>query len=55
MSDGTVRVVKGENGKYKVLVNFIQQGIEYSNESLARLEANKIIDRRVEAAMSRMG
>lgn len=41
-----VRVVNGsKDGKYKVLVNQVQEGIEYSNEKLAENEAQKIRDR----------
>lgn len=43
-----VRVVSGsKNGKYKVLVNQIQEGIEYSSEKLAENEAKKIRSRYV--------
>ena len=37
-----VDVVPAEKGKYKVLVNFIQRGIEYSSKALAEHEADKI-------------
>lgn len=30
------------NGKYKVLINYIQRGVDYSSEALAEQEANKI-------------
>jgi len=30
------------NGKYKVLINYVQHGIDYSSEALAQNEANKI-------------
>jgi len=40
MSD--VRVVPTPDGKFKVLVNFIQQGIEYGSKALAESEASKI-------------
>jgi len=35
-------VVPAEKGKFKVLVDFIQRGIEYSSEALAKQEANKL-------------
>ena len=35
-------VVPADKGKYKVLINYIQQGIEYSSRELAESEANKI-------------
>jgi len=38
-----VRVVKSEKGgRFKVLVNYIQQGVEYSSEELATRQANII-------------
>lgn len=37
-----VRVVPAEKGKYKVLINYLQQGIDYTSEQLAVQEANKI-------------
>lgn len=38
-----VDVVPASKGKFKVLVNFIQQGIEYSTEEQAKKEANTIL------------
>jgi len=35
-------VVPAEKGKYKVLDNYIQVGIEYSTKPLAEAEANKL-------------
>ncbi len=37
-----VSVVPAEKGKFKVLFNYLQRGIEYSSEELANKEANKI-------------
>jgi len=37
-----VDVVHADKGKFKVLVNHIQQGIEYNTQVLANSEANKI-------------
>ena len=37
-----IDVVPAEKGKFKVLVNFIQRGIEYSSKALAEHEADKI-------------
>ena len=37
-----VTVVPADKGKFKVLVNFIQRGIEYSSEALANIEADKV-------------
>ena len=39
-----VIVVPADKGKFKVLVNYIQQGIDYSTEAQAVKEANTIID-----------
>jgi len=39
---GKIVVVPAGNGKWKVLVNFIQRGIEYSNKALAEQEAEKL-------------
>ena len=36
-----VRVVK-QGKKFKVLVNFVQRGIDYSNEAQANKEAAKV-------------
>ena len=38
-----VIVVPTKKGKYKVLVDYIQRGIEYSAKILAEHEAEKII------------
>ena len=35
-------VAPSENGKYKVLYNYIQHGIEYSTEVQANKEANTL-------------
>lgn len=35
-------VVPADKGKYKVLINYIQQGIQYSSKELAEHEADKI-------------
>ena len=48
-----VDVVPASKGKFKVLVNFIQRGIDYSSEEMAIREANKIIDSYVTVAMDR--
>lgn len=37
-----VVVVPSEKGKFKVLVNFIKRGVDYSTEALAEAQANKI-------------
>ena len=37
-----IAVVPSERGKFKVLVNFIQRGIDYATARLANLEAGKI-------------
>jgi len=37
-----VLVVPAEKGKFKVLVNFIQRGVEYSTRAIAEHEADKI-------------
>ena len=36
---GNIVVVPAEKGKFKVLVNFIQRGIEYSTKAQAEKEA----------------
>jgi hypothetical protein len=38
----TIIVVPAEKGRFKVLVNYIQRGIEYATQELAEREANKI-------------
>ena len=38
----TIIVVPAEKGRFKVLVNYIQRGIEYTTKELAEREANKI-------------
>jgi len=35
-------VTPAEKGKWKVLINYIQQGIDYSSKELAEKEANTI-------------
>ena len=35
-------VVPAEKGKFKVLVNYVQRGIDYSSEALANQEADKV-------------
>jgi hypothetical protein len=35
----TISIEPAEKGKYKVLVNYIQQGIDYSSKELAEKEA----------------
>ena len=37
-----IDVVPAEDGKFKVLHNFIQHGISYSTKELAEQEANKL-------------
>jgi len=37
-----VDVVPTENGKWKVLVDFIQRGIDYSSEKMAQMEKAKL-------------
>ena len=37
-----VIVVPAEKGKFKVLVDFIQRGIEYTSEKMANIEAEKL-------------
>jgi len=37
-----VDVIKAEKGKFKVLVNFIQQGVHYTTSSIANREATAI-------------
>jgi hypothetical protein len=39
-----VHVVPAEKGRFKVLVNFIQQGVEYATQEQAEKEAKKIRD-----------
>ena len=39
----TVNVTPCEKSKYKVLVNYIQQGSEYASLEVANNEADKII------------
>jgi len=43
MPDITVRAA--DKGKFKVLVNYVQQGVAYSSEKQANHEANKIRER----------
>ena len=38
-------VPASKKGKFKVLVNYIQEGIDYSDEALANKEADKIRNR----------
>jgi hypothetical protein len=40
----SITVVPADKGRFKVLVNFIQRGIEYSNAPLANHEAKKLLD-----------
>ena len=37
-----VSVVPADKGKFKVLINFIQQGCDYSSQEQAELEASKV-------------
>lgn len=37
-----IMVVPGDKGKFKVMVNFIQYGCEYSNQAQAEKEANEV-------------
>jgi len=37
-----VIVSSTESGKYKVMVNYLQRGIEYASEKLAEQEASKL-------------
>ena len=37
-----IRVVPSEKGKFKVMVNFIQRGIDYATEQLAQAQAEKL-------------
>ena len=39
---GNVSVIPLGNGRFKVLVNFIQRGVPYSSKALADKEADKI-------------
>ena len=41
----TIVVVPAEKGKFKVLVNYVQQGVEYSSKELAQTQANKIAEK----------
>jgi len=36
-----IKVVPSEDGKWKVLINFIQYGVSYSSKILAEKEAEK--------------
>lgn len=38
----TVTVTQGSKGKFKVLINYIQRGPEYSTKAIADHEASKI-------------
>ena len=37
-----VTVAEADKGKFKVLINFLQEGIEYSSKELAEQEAKKV-------------
>jgi hypothetical protein len=38
----SIIVVPDEDGKYKVLINYIQQGVSYSSEIQANKEAQEL-------------
>lgn len=39
-----IDVRPAENGRFKVLVNYIQQGVAYHTAQLANQEAKKVLD-----------
>jgi hypothetical protein len=41
----TINVVPADKGKFKILVNFIKEGIDYSTATLANQEAKKLLDK----------
>jgi hypothetical protein len=43
-----IDVVPADKGKFKVLVNFVQRGIDYSSKSLAEHEADKLRKKELE-------
>jgi len=38
----SVVIVETEGGKYRVLINYVQRGIDYSSRTLAESEAGKL-------------
>jgi len=42
-----VRVVPTSDGKWKVLINFIQRGVEYINKEIADHEMERIIKEKI--------
>ncbi|MCP3685933.1 MAG: hypothetical protein GY861_25075 [bacterium] len=40
-----VTVSEASNGKYNVLVNYIQEGVSYNSKELAEQEAQKLRDK----------
>jgi hypothetical protein len=50
-----IDVVPAEKGRFKVLVNFMQRGVAYSNPALANKEATAIHIKMPHATLSLIG
>jgi len=42
MKPPIVQVLPGDKGKWRVMINFIQHGVQYQSKEIAESEANKV-------------